>query len=69
MTDIQEVYTLFDKDNDGAIATRDVIAVLRSLGYNPAEKEVKQLLEEFDAEGKFIAIMDTYHLISMIMLL
>lgn len=48
---IQEVYSLFDKDNDGAIATREVIAVLRSLGFNPAEKEVQQLLLEFDPEG------------------
>ena len=50
-TEIQEIYSLFDKDNDGAIATREVIAVVRSLGHNPSEKQIRQLINEFDPEG------------------
>ncbi len=49
---VQEVFSLFDKDNDGAILTRQVVQVLRAVGLNPTEKDVKQLVEEADAAGE-----------------
>ena len=51
-TVIQEVYSFFDKDNDGAITTHDVIRVIRSLGYNPTEKEVQGLINRYDPESE-----------------
>ena len=51
-TEVREVFSLFDLDNDNAIPTRQVIVVLRSLNFNPAEQHVKDLIEEFDPEGK-----------------
>ena len=50
-TDVKEVFSLFDRDNDGAIMSKEVICVLRSVGYNPTEIEVKDLLDIYDAEG------------------
>ena len=46
------MFSLFDKDNDDAIPTRQVAAVLRSVGYNPAEQQVRDLLEKYDPEGE-----------------
>ena len=38
-------------DNDGKIATKDLGTVVRSLGCNPSEAEVKQLVREVDIDG------------------
>ena len=50
--EVQECFSLFDKDGDGSIAAREVGPVLRSLGYNPAEAEINKLVEDVDSEGK-----------------
>ena len=49
---IQETFSLFDRDNDGAITSPDVIKIVRSLGHNPTEKEIEVLLREFDPDSK-----------------
>ncbi len=49
---VKEIFSLYDKDNDGSILTREVINVLRSVGYNPEERAVRQLVEEYDHEGE-----------------
>ena len=50
--EVQEVFSLFDKDGDGAIVIKELGPVLRSLGYNPAEAEIDKLMEEYDADGE-----------------
>ena len=52
--EVQECFSLFDKDGDGSIAAKEVGAVLRSLGYNPSEDEIAQLVDEIDSEGNVI---------------
>ena len=51
LAEIQEVFSLFDKDGDGNILMRELGPVLRSLGHNPAEAEISKLMDEFDADG------------------
>ena len=51
LAEVQEVFSLFDKDGDGAIVIKELGPVLRSLGYNPAETEIDKLMEEYDADG------------------
>lgn len=46
------MFSLFDKDSDGAIVMKELGPVLRSLGYNPAEAEIDQLMLKYDADGK-----------------
>ena len=49
---MQEAFSLFDKDGDGCIATKDLGPVLRSIGLNPAEAEINALIDEYDPDGK-----------------
>jgi len=44
---------LFDKDGDGNITTNELGTVMRSLGQNPSEADIKDLINEVDADGLF----------------
>ena len=46
MTECKEVFSLFDKQGKGTIATEDIVAVIRSLGENPTEVELQQIMGE-----------------------
>jgi Ca2+-binding EF-hand superfamily protein len=38
-------------DNDGTITTFKLGTVMRSLGYNPTEAELQEMIDEVDADG------------------
>lgn len=41
---MKEAFCLFDRDADGMIHVRDFPLVIRSLGVNPSEQELEQML-------------------------
>ena len=47
----KEVFSLFDKDGDGTITTKELGTVMRSLGQNPTEAELQDMINEVDADG------------------
>lgn len=49
---MKEVYSLFDKDGDGNISTKELGPVMRTLNLNPAESELQDLANEIEANGK-----------------
>ena len=51
-SDVQEVFSFFDKDGDGCVISRDLGPVLRSTGLNPTEAEITGLIDDFDTEGR-----------------
>ncbi|XP_029409979.1 calmodulin-like [Nannospalax galili] len=45
-------FSIFDKDGDGTITTKELGIVLKSLGQNPTEAELQDMIDEVDADGK-----------------
>lgn len=44
----KSAFSLFDKDGDGTIKSKEVGTVMRALGLNPSESEVIDLVNEVD---------------------
>ena len=53
VSDLKEAFMLFDYRKNGTIASRDIGAVIRSVGLKPTEAEVSQIREEVDRSGKW----------------
>ena len=51
IAEFKEAFALFDKDGDGTITTKELGTVMRSLGQNPTEAELRDLINEVDADG------------------
>lgn len=49
--EFKEVFSLFDKDGDGTVSTKELGTVMRTLGHNPTEAEVEQMVKEVDTDG------------------
>jgi len=47
----KEAFTVFDKNQDGTITTKELLTVMRSLGQNPTDAEVQDMINEVDADG------------------
>jgi len=49
--EFKEAFSLFDKDGDGTITTKELGTVMRSLGQNPTDGELQDMINEVDADG------------------
>jgi len=56
LTEFKEAFSLFDKDGDGTITTKELGTVMRSLGQNPTEAELQDMINEVDADGELDAV-------------
>ena len=52
ITEFKEAFSLFDKNGDGTITTKELGTVMRSLGQNPTEAELQDMINEVDADGE-----------------
>jgi len=50
IAEFKEAFSLFDKDGDGTITCRELGTVMRSLGQNPTEAELTDMINEVDAD-------------------
>ena len=48
----RDAFKFFDKDGNGYITTRELGAIMRSLGQNPTEIELQDMVNEVDYDGK-----------------
>lgn len=53
ISEFKEAFSLFDKDGDGTITTKELGTVMRSLGQNPTEAELQDMINEVDADGEY----------------
>uniref|UniRef100_A0A2K5HYP3 EF-hand calcium-binding domain-containing protein 11 n=1 Tax=Colobus angolensis palliatus TaxID=336983 RepID=A0A2K5HYP3_COLAP len=47
IAEFKEAFSLFDKDGDGTITTKKLGAVMTSLGQNPTEAELQDMIIDF----------------------
>ena len=46
-----QAFAVFDRDGDGTISSSELGDVMRSLGLDPSEEDVSDILVRFDADG------------------
>lgn len=51
IAEYKEAFGLFDRDGNGVITTQELGTVMRNLGQNPTEQEVKNMIKEVDIDG------------------
>src|SRR6185503_7272259 len=51
IAEFKEAFSLFDKDGDGSITTKELGTVMRSLGQTPTEAGLQEMIKEVDANG------------------
>ncbi|XP_045176843.2 calmodulin-like [Mercenaria mercenaria] len=51
ISELKEAFSLFDKDGDGTITTKELGTVMRSLGMNPTGAELQDMINEVDADA------------------
>lgn len=53
ITEFKEAFSLFDKDGDGTISCKELGTVMRSLGQNPTEAELQDMINDVDMDGMY----------------
>merc|ERR1712176_1143147 len=51
ISEYKEGFSLFDKDGDNTIPTKDLGTVMRSLGTSPTEAEIADMIKEVDRDN------------------
>ena len=51
IAEFKEAFQIFDKDGDGSITTKELGTVMRSLGQNPSDDEIRQMIIDVDEDN------------------
>ena len=48
----REAFSIFDQNGNGSITSSELAQVMRTLGQNPTEEEITEMVLQIDADGK-----------------
>merc|ERR1712172_220262 len=51
VADFKEVFSLIDKNADGAITIKELGSAMRSMGQSPTDEELQEMIKEVDSNG------------------
>lgn len=51
IAELKEAFLVFDKDGDGTISAKELETILKSLGTNPTEQELQDMIKEVDVDN------------------
>mmetsp|Transcript_4483 Transcript_4483/g.12680 ORF Transcript_4483/g.12680 Transcript_4483/m.12680 type:complete len:153 (-) Transcript_4483:127-585(-) len=51
IAEFKEAFSLFDKDGDGTIDADELGTVMRSLGHQPTDEDIEDMIREADTDG------------------
>jgi len=54
IAEFKDAFSLFDKNGDGSISSKELAIVMRSLGQNPTEIELHDMINEVDVDGTVV---------------
>uniref|UniRef100_A0A8C9P150 EF-hand domain-containing protein n=1 Tax=Spermophilus dauricus TaxID=99837 RepID=A0A8C9P150_SPEDA len=57
IAEFKEAFPLFDIDHDGTITTKGLGTIMRSLGQNPTEAELQDMINEIDADENILHLV------------
>lgn len=64
INEFKEAFSIFDRDGDGTITIKELKSVMRSLGLNPSDVELQDMINEIDLDSngtiefsEFLAMM------------
>ncbi|KAF1345104.1 putative calmodulin [Delphinella strobiligena] len=60
MKELKEVFRLFDKDGDGSISVEELGEVMRSLGLNPSNEDLQDIVAEIDVDNNGVIEFDEF---------
>jgi calmodulin len=58
IAECKEAFALFDKDGDGIVTIQELGTVMRSLGQNPTEAELQDIIIQVDGTGTLDGTLD-----------
>lgn len=62
--ELEEAFFLFDYDKDGKITSREVGAAVRSVGLNPTEAELKEMINDVNSIGGTVDVQNLCQIIT-----
>ena len=57
LEEYREAFNVFDRDADGKITTGELGVVMRSLGHNPTEDELQEMINEGYYYTSFMSVL------------
>ena len=69
LAEMREIFNFFDKNKSGAIATKEIGNLYRSLGLAPTDAEINDIIDELDLDhsgtiefNEFVKIFEKYQI-------